>query len=229
MSGLAAWGYGFGNGFRIEVEGNYRNNDLSRITGTSFPTAGHGTQTGYGVMANALFDLDIGQNWIYPYLGAGAGYGWTNWHEIRTTGTTRPFSLAADGTYGNFAYQVMVGAAFPIPYVVGLSLTAEYRFYSELGPQSMNATVVQNGVHSGNLDFKSDYQNDFLVGLRYAFNVAPPPPPPAPAPAAAPAPAPARSYLVFFDWDHADLTDRAARSWPRQPRPRPMSIIRASR
>jgi OOP family OmpA-OmpF porin len=25
----------------------------------------------------------------------------------------------------------------------------------------------------------------------------------------APAPAPARSYLVFFDWDRADLTDRA--------------------
>jgi outer membrane protein OmpA-like peptidoglycan-associated protein len=27
--------------------------------------------------------------------------------------------------------------------------------------------------------------------------------------AAAPAPAPARSYLVFFDWDKATLTDRA--------------------
>jgi outer membrane protein OmpA-like peptidoglycan-associated protein len=26
---------------------------------------------------------------------------------------------------------------------------------------------------------------------------------------AAPAPAPARTYLVFFDWDKADLTDRA--------------------
>ena len=29
------------------------------------------------------------------------------------------------------------------------------------------------------------------------------------APAAVPAPAPARSYLVFFDWDKATLTDRA--------------------
>jgi outer membrane protein OmpA-like peptidoglycan-associated protein len=28
-------------------------------------------------------------------------------------------------------------------------------------------------------------------------------------PVTAPAPAPARSYLVFFDWDKADLTDRA--------------------
>jgi outer membrane protein OmpA-like peptidoglycan-associated protein len=31
----------------------------------------------------------------------------------------------------------------------------------------------------------------------------------APAPTAVPAPAPARSYLVFFDWDRSDLTERA--------------------
>ena len=31
----------------------------------------------------------------------------------------------------------------------------------------------------------------------------------APAPVAVPAPAPARSYLVFFDWDKSDLTERA--------------------
>jgi outer membrane protein OmpA-like peptidoglycan-associated protein len=38
------------------------------------------------------------------------------------------------------------------------------------------------------------------------------PPPPAPAPVAAPPPPPveqSRTYLVFFDWDRADLTDRA--------------------
>ena len=46
-----------------------------------------------------------------------------------------------------------------------------------------------------------------MIGLRYNFNQPPPPPPPAPA--AAPAPAPTRSYLVFFDWDKAALTDRA--------------------
>ncbi|MBY0329408.1 MAG: OmpA family protein, partial [Acetobacteraceae bacterium] len=34
-------------------------------------------------------------------------------------------------------------------------------------------------------------------------------PPPAPAEAPPAAPAPARTYLVFFDWDRADLTTRA--------------------
>ena len=45
-----------------------------------------------------------------------------------------------------------------------------------------------------------------MIGLRYNFGQ-PPPPPPAPAPV--PAAAPARSYLVFFDWDKYNLTDRA--------------------
>jgi outer membrane protein OmpA-like peptidoglycan-associated protein len=40
-----------------------------------------------------------------------------------------------------------------------------------------------------------------------------PPPPPVPeavpVPVAAPAPAPAKTYLVFFDWDKADLTPKA--------------------
>jgi outer membrane protein OmpA-like peptidoglycan-associated protein len=51
------------------------------------------------------------------------------------------------------------------------------------------------------------YSSNFLFGVRYAFNVAPPPAPPVAA--AVPAQAPARSYLVFFDWDKAALTDRA--------------------
>ena len=52
-----------------------------------------------------------------------------------------------------------------------------------------------------------DLNHQILVGLRYAF-ARPPAPAPAPPPPAAPAPI-ARSYLVFFDWDRADLTDRA--------------------
>ncbi len=53
-----------------------------------------------------------------------------------------------------------------------------------------------------------DNNHSVLVGVRYAFNAAPPPPP-----AAVVTPPPARevarTYLVFFDWDRADLTPRA--------------------
>ena len=45
--------------------------------------------------------------------------------------------------------------------------------------------------------------------MRYNFGAPTPLSPAEPTPSAAPAPAPARSYLVFFDWDKATLTDRA--------------------
>jgi outer membrane protein OmpA-like peptidoglycan-associated protein len=49
-----------------------------------------------------------------------------------------------------------------------------------------------------------------VVGVSLRFGSSPPaPPPPTPAPIAAPAPVTAQTYLVFFDWDKADLTPRA--------------------
>jgi outer membrane protein OmpA-like peptidoglycan-associated protein len=52
-----------------------------------------------------------------------------------------------------------------------------------------------------------NFNHTVMIGLRYAFGVTPPPAVVAPTPAAAPAVA--RTYLVFFDFDRADLTDRA--------------------
>jgi outer membrane protein OmpA-like peptidoglycan-associated protein len=103
-------------------------------------------------------------------------------------------------TEGAFAYQAILGAAFPIPPVPGLAVTAEYRFMGLAGNRTYN-TSAGNSIQLGN-----DFNNSILIGLRYNFL---PPPPPPPAPMAAPAPAPARSYLVFFDWDKATLTPRA--------------------
>src|SRR5690348_8464218 len=69
--GLASIGYGLGNGLRFEIEGNYRQNEVSRVTGTSWPTSSGGTIQTYGVMANALYDFDFG--WpVVPYIGVGA-------------------------------------------------------------------------------------------------------------------------------------------------------------
>ena len=212
FAGLGSVGYGFGNGIRIELEGNYRQTQVRRITGTGFPTTSGGQVQNYGAMVNALFDMDIGLPWLYPYLGLGAGYGWTNLNRVYAAGTNFPFTLRANDTAGNFAWQVIGGLSFPIPNVPGLALTAEYRFYSIIGPELYKASSVFGSpalrVGSGNFDLRNQYHQSVLLGVRYAFNVAPPAAP-APAPVAAPAPAPARSYLVFFDWDRADLTDRA--------------------
>ena len=56
---------------------------------------------------------------------------------------------------------------------------------------------------------KDDYNHTILVGFRYAFGAPAAAAPIAPAASAVPASPVSRSYLVFFDWDKAALTDRA--------------------
>ena len=169
-------------------------------------------------MANALFDMDIGQSWVYPYFGAGVGYGWQSMNTY-VHAPSGAFDQHVTGTAGNFAYQGIFGLSFPVPWVVGLSATTEYRFYSLLGPNGHHATATgvyggwdqkqAYGSSTGNRDTRTNFNHSLLLGLRYEFNPAPPPAPPAPAVIAAPAPAPTRTYLVFFDWDSAALSERA--------------------
>ena len=218
VTGIGSVGWGLGNGFRVEVEGNYRNNRLQQFRNSGMPTSAGGRQQGYGAMANALFDMDIGKSWVFPYFGAGVGYGWQAMNaSVRAPNGA--FNQKIGGTAGNFAYQGIFGLSFPVPWVVGLSATAEYRFYSLLGPNGHSARATGTigggdvskayGFTAGNRDTRSDFNHSLLLGLRYEFNPAPPPPAPAAAPIAAPAPAPTRTYLVFFDWDSAALSERA--------------------
>jgi outer membrane protein OmpA-like peptidoglycan-associated protein len=180
------------------------------MLGTPFPTAGSGSVRSYGVMANALYDLDVGMPWIFPYVGAGAGYQWTTLNATAVA-PGGGFATSTNNTSGSFAWQAIIGASFPVPNVPGLSLTADYRFMDILGGGKYDGLVSNGGaLSSSELKMHNQFDHDVVFGIRYAFNAPPPPAPPmAPTPVAAPAPAPARSYLVFFDWDKAELTERA--------------------
>jgi outer membrane protein OmpA-like peptidoglycan-associated protein len=219
---LGAVGWGFGNGLRAELEFAYRNNYFQKVTHdfAGIGVAPSGREQLYGPMVNVAYDFYGLTPYVVPYIGAGIGGMWGNLKDfnIHANGVNGGEGAIAtgDNTVAKFAYQVIVGVAFPIGGLPGLSLTAEYRFLGTSGNRNYNvvgaSNVIQNSseairVRTGSVELGSDYNNAFLIGLRFAFGVAPPPP--APAPVAAPAPAPARSYLVFFDWDKATLTDRA--------------------
>jgi OmpA-OmpF porin, OOP family len=224
-TGVVSLGWGFGNGLRAEVEGNYRENEVDSIRGLGLAPIGRtgGFQRQYGVMGNVFYDFDpgflgIGPSYLQPYVGVGAGYAWTTWRNVRgvsgAPGVTG-FSVSSgdDTDGGKFAYQGIAGLAVPFTWlgVPGLTLTAEYRFFSVLDPE-MRLTVrdAGNRVVSGGKVEVEKYNHSAMLGLRYAlFQPPPAPPPAAPAPAVAPAPAIARTYLVFFDWNRADLTGRA--------------------
>jgi outer membrane protein OmpA-like peptidoglycan-associated protein len=234
FAGVVSLGWGFGNGLRAEIEGNYRNNHSSGFSNGNFANfsgvGGGTTEQKFGGMVNVLYDFNGLTPWFVPYLGVGVGYAGINerWHIYNNfTFTTPPGTLAptaqtffpgaaqASGrsTEGSFAYQAIVGAAMPLPQVMpGLAVTAEYRFFGTSGNRTYGgrtiATSTTGAVFAAPAAFRAgaSYNHSVLIGLRYNFGVAPPPPPP---PAPPPVAAPARSYLVFFDWDKATLTDRA--------------------
>jgi OOP family OmpA-OmpF porin len=240
FAGVVSLGWGFGNGLRAEIEGNYRNNHLSGLSGAFLGVPGGGgnasiggfnggtTEQKFGGMVNVLYDFNGVAPWFVPYIGIGVGYAginekWsaTNTLSVTSTLTTPPTTFGPGGlrtsgqaTEGSFAYQAIVGAAFPLPQILpGLAATLEYRFFGTTGNRSytgktlaVSTAPVSTALLPASVNFGSTYNNTIMVGLRYNFGVAPPPPP---APAPIPAAAPARSYLVFFDWDKYSLTDRA--------------------
>ena len=214
--GVLSVGWGFGNGLRAELEGNFRENSTDSLSGFGaqrFNNIGGKTRN-WGAMANVYYDFDLealfnGPRWVQPYLGVGIGWARTQLDGVDGV-TSNGTRLLIDGEDDVFAYQGIVGLGFPIQSVPGLAITTEYRFFGTTKPEiGTRVTTPVGAVGRGNVEMSND-NHSLMVGLRYAFNMSPPPMPVVPmAPAPAAAPAPSRTYLVFFDWDRADLTDRA--------------------
>ena len=222
FAGMVSFGYGLGNGLRLEIEGDYRQNKFKSLTSNGFGTTARagGDEKKYGGMFNVLYDFDLGA--VMPYLGAGVGYQWAQHQNARFAGTSVPFTNFPNGVSqlyrtnageGSFAYQGIVGVAFPIGSIPGLALTLDYRFMGLAGSRSYNYQYLASGPTPGGISTRArikvddDYNHTIMFGVRYAFGATPAAvvvaPPPAPVQTAA------RTYLVFFDWDRADLTTRA--------------------
>jgi outer membrane protein OmpA-like peptidoglycan-associated protein len=200
MGALSA-GWAYGNGVRAEIELGHRRNDVDSLSGT---TAGTGDVTAWSGMLNVYYDLKTGTPFT-PYLGAGIG-------AARASLEASPIGASRiDDSDTAFAYQGIIGVGYRLN--ENATIFTDYRYMATTGLDL--ATAAGTSVDA-------DYDNHtVMVGLR--FNFAPPKPAPmaAPQPAAAPvapppppAPPPAarvtpRNYLVFFDWDKADLTPEA--------------------
>jgi len=84
--------------------------------------------------------------------------------------------------------------------VPGLAVTAEYRFMGLAGNRSYSSAGFTS-VRT------NDFNHSILIGLRYSFGTAPAPMEAVPTPVAEIG---AKTFLVFFDWDNADLSARSA-------------------
>ncbi|MGE4078096.1 MAG: OmpA family protein [Reyranella sp.] len=176
-------GYDF-VGPRVEIEGVYRSNDGSlQLAPIGFQnvTAGFNNQQ-TAIMANAFYDFLAGGP-IVPYIGAGLGIAFVN--------------ASAVGGYSsstNFAYQGMVGVGWNIDPQFRLNL--EGRYYGTTSPTVNNPFVGGVTFNNNNISLMAS------LAFRFGAPVAAPPPPPPPAVAPP-------SYMVFFDWDRANLSAQA--------------------
>ncbi|WP_428537612.1 OmpA family protein [Rhodopila sp.] len=212
---VGALGYGLGNGLRLEFEGDYRHNGFSNGKNFGYPAGAGGGETKFGPMFNVVYDLTgliPSFPYVAPYAGVGVGYQWTRLNSFHTYNDDTGFPRqSSDDSRGALAYQAIIGAVIPFRFLPQLATTIEYRFLGT-ADRSFDATVqTAPGVSdpNGRVKLGNDFNHALLIGIRYDFGAPTPPPPAAPSPVAVPAPAAARSYLVFFDWDKATLTDRA--------------------
>jgi OOP family OmpA-OmpF porin len=207
-AGIGGVGFGFGNGFRVQLDGDYLHNTLSKAdfsAGGSLKAVGFINH--YGPMFNVLYDIPVGLP-VFPYVGAGGGYQFISTRLYSGTGIGG--QAATSDVKGEAAFDLIAGVSYPIAAVPGLSVTAEYRFMMEPGSYNEGFSVL-GAPALGSVHIGQETSNSFFAGVRYAlFPPAPPPVPPAAVAPMAPPPAPeAKTYLVFFDWDKYNLTPRA--------------------
>jgi len=215
-AGEGSIGYGFGNGLRLELEGDAA---YSHLSGVKFPDGEAGEAVGhelqYGGFANLDYDFNVGLP-VTPYLGVGAGYQELDLDGIATgpAGFTPRAGLGSESA-GAFAYQGIAGLSLPVMAIPGLSFTAEYHLIGVITPPPF-PRGTQEGENSsaplvhGNATLNNIFNHEALIGLRYSFGTPPAPQRTSSVPNPIMPPAPVtRTYLVFFDWDRADLTDRA--------------------
>ncbi len=226
--GIAAIGWGFGDGFRLELEGSYRQNAVwKNVTGPRYK----GDERQYTLAVNGYYDINTGTPFT-PYFGGGAGLTVVSWNPVTrvfngipccayfgsplTYSPTADVSSRAEDAVLVPSVQLMAGLKVDVPGVPGLQAGVQYRFFLSPGDVtfknylSIRPSAGSTGTpvaawsattYSGNRDHSA------MFTLTYAFGKTPAAPA---AVVAAPAAAQvSRTYLVFFDWDRADLTTRA--------------------
>ncbi|MFA5081919.1 MAG: outer membrane beta-barrel protein [Hydrogenophilaceae bacterium] len=163
--GIAA-GWGFGNGWRAELELSHRNND----TNTFNDYSGAGRITATGGFVNAIYDFDI-KSAVTPYIGAGVGYLNVSADTIRHTDNDPGCcSGIVDGSDQVLGLQAILGVSFALSPSVDLML--DYRYLLTQDPSFNYRTACDSDGTgcdtSGTTDanFKSRTLN---IGIRWRF------------------------------------------------------------
>lgn len=204
--GNLAWGlgvgYDFGNGWRVELDGNQLFNDMGTLSGLPATQA---KLRSTGFMLNALHDFEDFGRWE-PYIGVGVGVADNSVSMgvqdfLNDTGTVlvqHPACVAnpvaptiaracvIDSSDITFAWNLIAGLGYNI--TDNLTWDTTYK-YTDLGSVDVGGTYIQANVpgvgglfNSLNATVEDVTSHTILTGFRYRFGKATPPPPPPPPP-----------------------------------------------
>ncbi len=201
---FASTGYAFANsGWRAEIEGGYRHNDIDTLTPPALPAVQvDGDLNEYTLMANVLYDFPSAGG-VMLTLGAGVGA------DYARTQTAALGPLPAfDGDDISLAFQGIAGLSYPVTSWMDLTLNYRYLLVTDLNfdDQDTIAPAVAHVDTVGNL-----HKHTVTMGLRFggrgpdrpmvAAAKAPPPPPPPPQAA--------RQYVIYFAFNKCSITAEA--------------------
>jgi OOP family OmpA-OmpF porin len=203
LNALGHGGYVFDSGFMIDGEVYHSRSNVTAISGSTFH---NGDLDNTDLFANLIYDIHTG-TMFSPYIGLGAGVAFVGADNI---GPLTGGKYINDSTE-EFAYQGIAGVAAQLDR--NWTLSIDYRYVATADNPKL--AITTGGTASTN-----NASHNAIVGLTYHFGrpVAPvpmqatTPPTPKPTPVAKPAVAPVpQSYMVFFDFNKADLTPEARR------------------
>ena len=185
-------GYDLG-AFRLEAEASYKKADLDsyqttiRVPGEGVNFASTRDQSGgstsaLSFMINGLLDFgdDDNAGGISGFIGGGVGVARVKYNNNRVFANTAPF---LDDSDSRFAWQVVAGVRQAITDTI--DVTVKYRFF--------NVDNVRLAAFDGSRVDTRFRSHSLLGGLTFNFGAAPVGP-----------------FMVFFDWDKADITPQAA-------------------
>jgi len=198
-------GYDFGS-FRLEAETSYRDFNIESFTagttGTTFNNTAVGTGTfpanggidSLAFMLNGMFDFGDDDG-LQGFVGGGVGVARTSVEAI--LGASGPATL--DDSDTGLAWQVLAGIRAPLndKWDIGL----KYRLFTaeDVALTDVTGRTLEDSLRSHSL----------LGTLTYNFGGEAPPPPPPPPPPPAPV-CETGPYIVFFNFDEAEITPEAA-------------------
>ncbi|MDR3525688.1 MAG: OmpA family protein [Rhizomicrobium sp.] len=192
--GIATVGYAWNDHFRFEAEGGYTDPKLSSLglRGLKTPISSADDRE-FTAMGNLLYDLPISERW-YLTVGGGGGWNWTDLYlgssKIKSAGLT---------------WQGIAGITYKLSRTTDLQF--DYRYIKTSGLENFDSGHKVNVA-----------SNNAMLSLRWYFDqpdatpmpqppaVVSAPPPPPPMPVMAP---PMTTYIVFFDFNKANLTEAA--------------------